>query len=119
MANSNATKIEADGSIYLQGFASGGFPDAGQLFMARENGATEMVGTIGGHAAVASNDQITEGIAIAVENGNEGMINALYAVGAQIIRAMADNSRDGSPDWNAIARQVTKYQNRQARANGI
>lgn len=118
LANSNAAKIEADGSIYLQGFATGGFPDAGQLFVARERGP-EMVGTLGGHTAVANNDQITEGIAIAVENGNEGVINALYAVGSQIIQAMAENSRDGSVDWAAAARQITKYQNRQARALGM
>lgn len=104
--------------ISVEWYAGGGFPDAGQLFVARERGA-EMVGTIGGHTAVANNDQITEGIAIAVENANEGMINALYAVGSQVIQAIAANSRGGEPDWNAIARQVTRYQGRQARASGV
>lgn len=47
------------------GFASGGFPDQGQFFLARENGP-EMVGTMGGKTAVANNDQITNGIANAV-----------------------------------------------------
>ena len=42
-------------------FASGGFPDEGQLFIAREDGA-EMVGSLGGRTAVANNDQIVEGI---------------------------------------------------------
>jgi hypothetical protein len=42
-------------------FASGGFPDEGQLFVAREAGP-EMVGTIGGRTAVANNDDIVEGI---------------------------------------------------------
>ena len=41
--------------------AMGGFPDEGQMFIARENGP-EMVGTIGGRTAVANNDQIVEGI---------------------------------------------------------
>ena len=42
-------------------FASGGFPDEGQMFIARESGA-EMVGTIGGRTAVANNDQIVAAI---------------------------------------------------------
>lgn len=42
-------------------FADGGYPDEGQLFIARERGA-EMVGSIGGRTAVANNDQIVEAI---------------------------------------------------------
>ena len=45
----------------LIGFADGGFPESGQLFIAREAGA-EMVGSIGNRTAVANNDQIVEGI---------------------------------------------------------
>lgn len=63
--NGRVNQMQADGSIYLQGFASGGFPDEGQLFIARESGA-EMVGSIGGHTAVANNQEITEGIRAAV-----------------------------------------------------
>ena len=59
--NNRAQSIQDDGSIWLQGFASGGFPDEGQLFISREAGP-EMVGTIGGRTAVANNDQIVEGI---------------------------------------------------------
>lgn len=47
--------------IKFNAYASGGFPDVGQLFIAREAGA-EMVGSIGGRAAVANNDQIVEAI---------------------------------------------------------
>ena len=44
-------------------FANGGFPDAGQLFVANETGAgAELVGNIGGRTAVASNNDILEGI---------------------------------------------------------
>lgn len=50
-----------DFSGYLMGYATGGFPEQGQLFLAREAGA-EMVGTLGGRTAVANNDQIVEGI---------------------------------------------------------
>lgn len=52
-------------------YASGGFPDYGQLFIARENGAgAELVGQIGNRTAVANNDQIVEGIKGGVESAN-------------------------------------------------
>lgn len=41
--------------------AEGGFPDQGQMFIAREAGP-ELVGNIGNRTAVANNDQIIEGI---------------------------------------------------------
>lgn len=50
-------------SDVIPGFASGGFPASGQLFMARENGIPEMVGKIGSRTAVANNEQITEAVA--------------------------------------------------------
>lgn len=50
-------------------FASGGFVDEGEMFVAREAGP-EMVGTIGGHTAVANNDQIVAGIASGVASAN-------------------------------------------------
>lgn len=49
-------------------FAEGGFPKAGELFMARENGINEMVGRMGGRSAVANNDQIVDGIEAGVFN---------------------------------------------------
>ena len=45
--------------------AGGGFPDQGEMFIARENGA-EMVGRIGNKTAVANNDQIVDAIAYGV-----------------------------------------------------
>jgi hypothetical protein len=51
-------------------FADGGYPEEGQLFIARESGA-EMVGNIGGRTAVANNDDIVEGIADGVAQGFE------------------------------------------------
>ena len=49
----------------VAGFATGGFPEQGNLFIANEAGP-ELVGTMGGKTAVANNDQITQGIAQAV-----------------------------------------------------
>ena len=51
--------------IGVRGFASGGFPEMGELFVANEAGP-ELVGSIGGRTAVANNDQIVEGIASGV-----------------------------------------------------
>ena len=82
-ANARADAIQADGSVYLQGFASGGFPDEGQLFIANEGSAPEMVGTINGRAAVANNDQIVEGI-------RQGVYEAVSA-------AMLQQSGDDRP----------------------
>lgn len=53
----------------VEGHASGGFPKSGQMFVARENGLPEMVGSWGGRAAVANNQQITQGITAAVQRG--------------------------------------------------
>lgn len=106
-------RIDANGGIWnsLGGFASGGFPNEGQLFYARENGAgPELVGTMGGRTAVANNDQIVAGI-------KEGVFEAVSA-------AMGGgNSNSNQPiniymDGKLIARSTTKYQTQMARANG-
>ena len=55
-------------SIRFNAYAEGGFPETGQLFLAREAGP-ELVGNIGNKAAVANNDQIVEGIAQAAYQG--------------------------------------------------
>ena len=110
VANKRAAQNEADGSQYLQGFAVGGFPDEGQLFMARENGVPEMVGTIGGRAAVANNDQIVQGI-------SNGVYNAV--VSAMSLVSNGHNSStpvDIYLDGKLIARSTTQYQKQFARA---
>lgn len=57
--------------ISIGGYAAGGFPETGELFLARENGITEMVGSMGKRAAVANNNQIVDGIA-------DGVYPAVY-----------------------------------------
>ncbi len=67
-------------SFSVSYYAKGGFPDMGQLFIAREAGA-ELVGNIGGRTAVMNNDQIVESVSAGVYqaviaalggNGDEG-----------------------------------------------
>lgn len=68
-------KTSTDGTISVeevQGYATGGFPQSGEFFVARESGP-EMVGRIGNKTAVANNDQITTAITNAIINGLAGM----------------------------------------------
>ncbi len=65
--------------LSVEWYAQGGFPDEGQLFVARESGA-EMVGAMGRRTAVANNDQIVEGISAGVTNANDGVIAAIYSL---------------------------------------
>ena len=57
----------------IQFYAKGGFPTSGQLFMAREDGRPELVGSMGNRSAVANNQQIVEGI-------EQGVMSAMVQV---------------------------------------
>lgn len=84
--NYNGKKISIGSSVTysssgsVKKYATGGFPDTGQLFIAREAGA-ELVGNIGGKTTVANNDQITEGIKRAVMEGMAEVISAMSVSG--------------------------------------
>lgn len=90
-------------------FASGGFPDQGQMFIAREAGP-ELVGTIGGRTAVANNDQIISGIRQAAY---EGFVAAMSATqsdsGGTRIAVLEVNGREFMravfDDGNAVANE--------------
>lgn len=70
-------RIEAAGGIWgtLGGFAAGGWPDAGQVFVAREAGP-ELVGTIGGQTAVANNADIVAAVASGVAQAVAQVLNS-------------------------------------------
>lgn len=85
-------------------FAEGGFPDEGQLFVAREAGA-EMVGQIGGHTAVANNDQIVESISAGVAVANDGVIAAIYA----LLNALEEKDMSVSIGDEVIGRSYDRY----------
>lgn len=57
----------AAAGVPLSGFATGGFPTEGTVFMAGEGGVPELMGTIGGRTAVAGGMEIT-GIRDAIED---------------------------------------------------
>lgn len=53
--------LQMSSHVSLPRFYEGGFPDEGQMFIAREAGP-EMVGSIGNRTAVANNDQIVDSV---------------------------------------------------------
>ena len=64
-------------SFLVRGFQMGGIPNTGELFVARENGKPEFVGSFGNKAAVANNEQIVTAVANGVSMANESIKNAI------------------------------------------
>lgn len=62
-------------------YASGGFPEMGELFIAREAGP-ELVGRMGSKTTVANNEQIIEGVANGVYNAivNTGLVGMVGSI---------------------------------------
>ena len=94
-------------------FADGGFPDEGQMFIAREAGA-EMVGSIGRRTAVANNDQIVAGIASGVASANTES-NALLREQNDLLRALLEKERGVYLDGKKITQNVEKHQRERGR----
>ena len=86
----------------ISGHASGGFPRSGQMFVAREDGIPEMVGSWGGRAAVANNMQITEGIARAVQGGMRSAI-------APLVSTMANAANHAAPPLAMVGSTAPAY----------
>ena len=85
-------------------YAQGGFPDFGQMFIAREAGP-ELVGTIGNRNAVVNNDQIVESV-------SAGVYQAVLA-------ALGSNTDDGGETNIVINLDGEKiYENQQKVARG-
>lgn len=89
-------------------YATGGFPDQGELFIARESGA-EMVGSIGRRTAVANTDQIIEGIASGVADGNGALIAAIYSMADRMVAAVEDNGGEVVIGDEVIGRSYDRY----------
>lgn len=90
--------------------AGGGFPDTGQMFIAREAGP-ELVGRIGRRTAVANNDQIVQGIASAVRSA---MAGANSPNGGGTTRITVQNVLNG----RAIGESVIEYHNGKVKQTG-
>ena len=104
---------------HLPKFAEGGFPETGQLFMARENGINEMVGQIGNRNAVASNDQIVEAVSIGV---SQGVADAVGQILSPYLSQIAQNTRevaDKDMSVNIGDRDIARANIRGQRAMGL
>ena len=88
----------------VKGHASGGFPKSGQMFVANEDGNPELIGSWGGRAAVANNQQIIQGISQAVQNGMRSCMTPIVSHMASIAQNAAPSlttvgtGRSYSPD---------------------
>jgi hypothetical protein len=80
---------KADFSGMMPKFAEGGFPNQGQMFIAREAGA-ELVGNIGGSTAVANNDQIVTAVSDGVYRA---VSQAMSEQGGQRVSLRVDGRR--------------------------
>ena len=96
-------------SFGLNWYAKGGFPAAGEMFVARENGP-EMVGRMGNRNAVANNSQIIEGIRAGVF---EAVVNALEKFsgdGKQKIEVHVHLEGDSKKLFKIIRQEGNNYQ---------
>ena len=94
-------------------YADGGFPTIGEMFIARENGP-EYVGSMGRRTAVANNDQIVEGISLA----NEDVVNAVFAIGSMIVKAIEDKDSTVSIDSKSMSRALYPHLKQQESIRG-
>ena len=92
-------------------YAGGGFPDMGEMFIAREAGP-ELVGQIGKKTAVANNDQIISGIESGVYRAMVAA-NATRQGGTQTIRII--NEIDG----DVVGEKVIQYHNGKVIQTGV
>lgn len=88
----------------VAGYATGGFPTQGELFMANENGA-EYIGSMNGRTAVANNDQIVAGITDGVAVANSPVVSAIY----QLIGVVEDKDLSVNIGDNEIGRSYDRY----------
>lgn len=89
-SNSSKPKKKAKGGIFENGswhnitkYASGGMPNMGQLFVAREKGP-ELVSTLKGHTAVMNNDQIVASV-------SQGVSDAVYNVMTPVLTSLVSS----------------------------
>ncbi len=92
------------------GFAEGGFPDDGQLFLARESGP-EFVGSMGNHTAVANNDQIVEGIREGVESAMAKQ-NELLRQQNELLKALLEKESTSEISVSSISQAISRVNQR-------
>lgn len=93
--------------INVEWYKNGGFPDVGEMFVAREAGP-ELVGKIGNKNAVANNDQIVEGISAGV-----------YAAVVAAMRASGGNGGGQAVNVYLDGKQITASVEQRQKERGV
>ena len=127
--NSKSWKIQVTGDMklkmvsergnamyFVEPMATGGFPETGQLFVANEAGP-ELIGTVNGKNAVASNGEIT-GIADAVYNTGEEEATLLREQNQLLRQLLAKNTNISLAPNVAAGRWVAQASNAYRKATG-
>lgn len=92
--------------LNVQWYESGGFPKAGELFIAREAGP-ELVGSMGGKTTVANNQQITDGIYRAVLQAMREARNGESSASSGVIKLGEDEVGEWFVNWhNGVVKQT-------------
>ena len=86
-------------------YAQGGFPDMGQMFVAREAGP-ELVGRIGKKTAVANNDQIVSAVSGGVYNAMRSAMGSMNGGGGKI-----EIHTTVEMDKSVVGKSVVDYNN--------
>lgn len=94
----------------IKGFASGGDPLTGSLFLAGEKG-TELIASQGSHTSVYNRDQIAESVAVGNEEGN-ALLRQLVNLGNKIL------AKDTTVITPITTGQITTAMDRQNRREG-
>lgn len=94
-------------------YAEGGFPDTGQMFIAREAGA-ELVGNIGRRTAVVNNEQIVASVSAGVAEANSEQTALLKEQNA-LLRALLEKESSVRIDGKDLTKSVEKYQRERGR----
>lgn len=103
LANIHNARAEVD-QFSIRGYASGGFPSVGSLFVAGETGASpELVGNFGGGTQVMNSEQLA---------------SALYGAFSAALAANPQGGGDIYLDGEVIYRNTVRRNNNQVRSTG-
>lgn len=92
--------------LNVKWYGGGGFPDVGELFIARERGP-ELVGSMNGRTTVANNQQITDGIYRAVLQAMREARNGEPSSSGGVIKIGEDEVGEWFVNWhNGKVRQT-------------
>lgn len=103
-----AVDVQAPNLPQQPTFATGGFPSAGQMFIAREAGP-ELVGTIGSRNAVVNNNQIVESVSAGVYRavkeamGGRNSGNIVLTLDKRVLGEFAINYINGKTKENGLS----------------